>query len=263
MARLYSQEELLDLLYSELISKIDKLNSYAFKGGYVLSNYLAVDEARMTTDIDMSIAGIPDFKNIVNILLPLLNNLKATNQITKYTIKEPKVAKSRNVSGSIKLFRKLDIDGVPKGNKPTVVVCGIDISIHDLSFGLMLQRDGVVSFSFERMLSDKISVLYTNKDTISRRCRDLYDIFLFDYFSVVIDINIMKDCLAYRNIDISSVSHFEEVLKSDYAFIADSIKDLLDDGKRASLGFVVSNNLSPSLIINKVLSVLDTLRGCI
>lgn len=262
MKKLYSVDELLNILYSELVKNSKDIGVYALKGGFVLSRYITNSKMRATSDIDMSVTGDLSFNKIVEVLKPILEKLKLEGQISKYEVKAPRVSETKNTSGKIKLFRKYSKAGIPIANQPSMSVCGIDISIHDLSFGLMTLNDGMTSFSIERMLSDKVAVLYSDERKIIRRCRDLYDIFLFDMLNLRVDIDVFKECLAYRKINIWNKSCFEDiVLNGDYKSLKDVLWDLIQNGKRMDKEFAMVNKVTPDLIISKVLCVLDLLRG--
>ena len=269
--------ELLDYLYENLERILAKLNSYALNGGYVMSNHYARG-FRKTVDIDMSISSKEDFLVIQQELEPILNELCNTGEIFSYKFKLPKVDGTKNVSGGVKLYRK------PSSNngieEPKRVVGGIDISIHDLSFGISVLQNGLKVFSAERSIIDKVSVLYSDKKKILRRVRDLYDLYLFSMLNTEIDINIIKTCINYRNIDICSKTVFAEgnnigvryaleegikyslLLNNDIELI-DAINDMLEKDIRVEKEIFKGGIITVKDIFEEVLSVLDLLRKVI
>lgn len=252
--------ELLDYLYENLERILAKLNSYALNGGYVMSNHYARG-FRKTVDIDMSISSNEDFLVIQQELEPILNGLCGTGEIFSYKFKLPKVDGTKNVSGGVKLYRK------PSSNngieEPKRVVSGIDISIHDLSFGIFELQNGLKVFSAERSIIDKVSVLYSDKKKILRRVRDLYDLYLFSMLNTEIDINIIKTCINYRNIDIGSKTVFEELLDNNDIELIDAINDMLEKDIRVEKEIFKDGIITVKDIFEEVLSVLDLLRKVI
>lgn len=186
--------------------------------------------------------------------MPILDSLKSKGQIGKYKIKEPVVSNSTNISGCFKLYRRFN------ENTPYRLLCGIDVSVHNLSFGIITLEDGVFSFSLERMLSDKISILYKDINTIIRRCRDLYDIFLFNTLSVVVYEDTIKECFKYRNVNIKDKSNLEMLSEEDLNKLYVALNNFLEDGSKVNLDYIQENNISTESIINVNLSVLDFLR---
>lgn len=265
MNNLYSKDDLLSMLYNVLKNHSSNFGVYALKGGFVVSRYIAKKGMRYTSDIDMSVPNTLTFEKVAEAVKPFLDRLKCEGQICRYVIKNPKVVENRKCSGKIALYRKVNIEGVPVENQPSSLICNIDISIHDLSYGLMTLSDGMTSFSIERMLSDKISVLYSNYNTLCRRCRDLYDIYLFDKLGLVVNLYDIIRCLKERKVDITKDSYLEEVLCDNdlNKHLSDLLQSLLTDSQRVDIEFVIMNNLSPEIIKKTVVSVLDKLRCCI
>lgn len=254
-----TESEILDTMFDIILKNSDKVGSYAFKGGYVLSKYY-FKEARCTTDIDMSISNVVSFNMLLGYLKPYLDSLVNSNEIVSYKYRPPKIVGNRSVSGSIGLCRKRHEEGVRPENQKNIIFCKIDISIHDLSFGLMTQNDKAVSFSVERMLADKISVLYLGKDKVLRRIRDCYDIYLYDYLNYILDNEVFKRCLKYRNVDIYKITTFEKLVNMDSNSLKFSLNRFLESGDRVDIMYVKDNNVTADLIINRVLKVLDMLR---
>lgn len=250
--------ELLDYLYESLERILARLNSYALKGGYVMSNLYAKG-FRKTVDIDMSISSKEDFLVIQQELEPILKELCNTGEIFSYKFKLPKVEGTKNVSGGVKLYRK------PSSNngieEPKRVVSGIDVSIHDLSFGVSELQSGLRVFSAERSIIDKVSVLYSDKKKILRRVRDLYDLYLFSVLDTEIDVNIIKTCLNYRNIDISNKTVFEDLLND--LELTNAVSDMLNEDTRVEKGIFKDGAITVKDIFGEVLSVLDLLRKVI
>lgn len=250
---LMSSEEILDLLYKKLLVILSNLDIYALKGGYIMSHYIAKG-MRYSSDIDLSISKAKDFESIKSSIVPLLDSLKNEGQICKYKIKEPQVTESGNRSGCFKLYRNTG------ENTPARLLCGIDVSIHDLSFGVIVINDEVSSFSIERMLADKISILYSDLNTLVRRCRDMYDIFLFDFICAKVDKDSLNKCFSYRNININSKSTLEGLNKEDLKQLYIALDNLLKDESRVELSYIQEYNVSVSNVIRTNLWVLDFLR---
>ena len=155
--------ELLDYIMIFLCERID-LKMSVFKGGYVLTK-LIPDEARLTEDIDFSVSTEGQYKDIIPVLDELGKIFVDKGIITDYEIK-PTIAPTS--SGGIKMS---PVDGTSQ--------IKIDIGWHDLSWGV--QKWGCFGFDnnrfeIERMLSDKISAIYSRKRF--RRTKDLYDFYI-------------------------------------------------------------------------------------
>lgn len=248
-----SEEELLNVLFNSLLPILSNIEFYALKGGYVVSNFISKD-MRKTTDIDMSINSIETFNAIQKDLTPILDELKEKGEIFNYKFSTPKVTKEKNVSGGVKLYRQ------PLENKPKRVVCGIDISIHDVSFGTIKSKLGVNIFSVNRMLADKVSILYKDTSTIIRRIRDLYDIYIFNVLNCTIDVEELSKCLAYRNIDYNEISVFESADKKSKVEIYEAVKVLLLNSRKVNIKYIQENNVTAKDIIESVIFTLDFIR---
>jgi hypothetical protein len=244
-----------DKMFEILKSHKDEMGVYAFKGGYVLSNY-KVKEGRSTSDIDMSIESDISFYKIVDILAPFLNSLKNSGYIYNYKVKKPMITKDRNISGGISLYKKSN------DNSKAFKFCGIDISIHDLSYGVVQMKDGIYAFSDERSIADKLSLLF-NGDVkqICRRCRDIYDIYLYSILNTEIDVEILSKCLNKRSVCISNKSNFEKLLSSsDFYILYDELSKLISDGNRVDLEFIIAKGITVEILVDTVLSEIDFLR---
>lgn len=136
----------------------------AYKGGFVLTCLLP-EVARRTEDIDFSISEKSQYEQVKVILKELGDLLVSKGIFASYDIK---VTISETSSGGIKLIKS-------DGTKPV----GIDIGLHTLSYGVMSwEYNGMPCnrFEVERMLSDKISAIYSRKRF--RRTKDLYDFYI-------------------------------------------------------------------------------------
>lgn len=154
----------------------------ALKGGYLLTKLL--EHPRATTDIDFSIEKKEEYEQLKNLFQDIGEDLKKRNIVCKYNIKEE--IKEKN-SGGVKFY---DASGK--------VIAGIDVGLHDLSYGIReykltdLESKG---FSVERMLSDKITSILSRKRF--RRSKDLYDFFcLANTFNI--DYELLYLCLESR-----------------------------------------------------------------
>ena len=112
--------------------------------------------------------------------------------------------------------------------------------------------DGFSQYTFERMLADKICVMYSNTDTILRRIRDVYDIFcIYRRIYRSVDRGLVLDLLIDRGVNISQKSVFENVIEHDPERILKALKDMLEDdtrvdkayGKKVDIGGVIETVL--------------------
>ena len=136
----------------------------AYKGGFVLTCLLP-EEARRTEDVDFSISDAGQYEHLKVILHELGNLLVSKGLFISYEIKE---TITETMSGGIKFVKK-------DGSKNI----GIDIGLHTLSYGVTKwEYKGLPCnrFEVERMLSDKISAIYSRKRF--RRTKDLYDFYI-------------------------------------------------------------------------------------
>lgn len=172
--------DFMDELALCVLKSLDNLETFCFKGGWVLSK-LFPNEFRKTVDIDMSIIDLKYFDIMKDNLIKLCEEWKQDGEIHNYKIKSPEPEKRR--SGFVKLYRLR-----PSGGK--YKVSGIDISVKDISNCTVVLNNSIPVFTFERMLADKFKVLHSGKDKISRRIKDVFDI------SLIIDrVNLNKDIL--------------------------------------------------------------------
>lgn len=155
--------EILDFIMIFLCERID-LELSVFKGGYVLTK-LIPDEARLTEDIDFSVSEDKQYSDIIPVLEDLAVVLKSKGIITEYEIK-PTIAPTS--SGGIKMIAADGSSNIK-----------IDIGWHDISWGVQhwkYQDYDCNRFEVERMLSDKISAIYSRKRF--RRTKDIYDFYI-------------------------------------------------------------------------------------
>ena len=172
--------DFMDELALCVLKSLDNLETFCFKGGWVLSK-LFPNEFRKTVDIDMSIIDLKYFDIMKDNLIKLCEGWRQDGEIHNYKIKSPEPEKRR--SGFVKLYRLR-----PNGGK--YKVSGIDISVKDISNCVVILNNSIPVFTFERMLADKFKVLHSDVDKLSRRIKDIFDI------SLIIDrVNIDKDVL--------------------------------------------------------------------
>ena len=244
---------LIKALLSEIFNAIKDYNGglvYSFKGGFILSNYLSPDGARETKDIDLSIGNVSDFYIITDIVSGILDKWKTRGVIYSYKIKKPVEGVS---SGGIDIYRKID------PNLKAFVWTGLDISVHDMNFGIIKIRD-FNCYSIERMLIDKVSVMYANEITLLRRSRDMYDIYLLNLLNYSLNGKIIDASIKDRNLNINKESTFEKLLMTDDGkekLINGIIITLRD---RASKDWISKCNITSSDILRSVEYVLWLLR---
>lgn len=166
------------------------------------------------------------------------------------------ITKNRNISGGISLYKKSN------DNSKAFKFCGIDISIHDLSYGVVQMKDGIYTFSDERSIADKLSLLFNGDiKQICRRCRDIYDIYLYSILNTEIDVEILSKCLNKRSVCISDKSNFEKLLSSsDFYILYDELSKLISDGNRVDLEFIIAKGITVEILVDTVLSEIDFLR---
>ena len=158
-----TRPEILDFIMLFLCRRID-LKWNAFKGGFVLTKLLP-DEARMTEDIDFSVSEAGQYYSIIPILNELGEVLKANGVIETYEVKGMIGERS---TGGIHMRTSKDSKDIK-----------IDIGWHDLSWGVQkwnYEGFDCNRFEVERMLTDKISAVYSRKRF--RRPKDIYDIYI-------------------------------------------------------------------------------------
>lgn len=247
---------LLDLFYRVLGSKLDKTR-YAFKGGYILGKYTGIDN-RSTRDLDMTIAGEKDFVNIEGILEPVLDELVKRGVIDSYKFKMPKVTDDRNISGGLTVYKKgKSANNVLKKFKYT----GIDISIHPMNVGgVIINPDGFSQYSLERSLGDKVAVLYSDRDMLLRRIRDVYDIHCI--ISVTDgNISILR-CYEFcelRNVNVQRKSVLEELVSYNSDIIFGALKDFLCNDERTLIQDV--SDVQIRRILESAFWLLERLRS--
>lgn len=202
-----SREEILDYIMVFLCERID-LNVSVFKGGYVLTK-LIPDEARMTEDIDFSISEERQYYEIIPVLEDLGEQLLKLNIITSYEVKPSIGPRS---SGGIHM-------SVP-GNISDIK---IDIGWHDLSWGVSKWNCigfDCNRFEVERMLSDKISAIYSRKRF--RRTKDIYDFYILtNHFDV--DMGKLRDYIIKRGLIDWNADPFREEVVTEYAKAYDKL----------------------------------------
>lgn len=160
-----SDIEILDYIMVTLCHCLDT-RKMAFKGGYVLNKIMPIPVSRDTMDIDFSISIIDYYKDVITVLNSVGENLVYDGIIQSYEIKETIGPTS---SGGIKLHR----------DSSKVRDLGVDVGLHDINHGVVpmsILGVNVNRFSTERMLSDKISAIFSRRRF--RRPKDLYDFYI-------------------------------------------------------------------------------------
>lgn len=178
-----NQMQLLDELLLQLINKVDEL--LVFKGGYMLSKVLPA--SRMTHDIDLSILNQEEYEN----MKPKLKS------IGEYFIQKG-LADSYEIMDIIPQKKSGGIKLLSDNHK---VVIGLDISVQNLSYGITKEDINIAvvdSYCIERMLSDKLYVILSNKRY--RRTKDLYDLYNITQY-MNIDYKLLKECIYQRGYD--------------------------------------------------------------
>ena len=190
----------------------------SFKGGFVLTQL--IKEARRTTDIDFSISEKGQYEIVKTVLHSLGEELVSKGVFVAYEIKDDIAETS---SGGIK-FEKAD------GSKNI----GIDIGLHSLSYGIQewdYMGYDCFRFEFERMLSDKLSAIYSPKRF--RRTKDLYDFYIITS-NFDIDMEKLKEYIVLRNTIKWGADPFREEVLVQYAIAYDKLNLIGTDGYELS-----------------------------
>lgn len=120
---------------------------------------------------------------------------------------------------------------------------------------------GFNCYSVERVLIDKISVLYADIGTIIRRSRDLYDIYLLSQLNYSMNYSNILRALEDRGIDLSRRSVFEQEIYTEEGSLALETainKTLVSD--KVDTNWVKSYNVTSKKVIESVLHILWMLR---
>lgn len=209
------REDILDYIMIFLCERID-IKLSVFKGGYVLTK-LMPDEARMTEDIDFSISEEHQYYDIIPVLEDLGNDLIRLGVITGYEVK-PTIGERS--SGGIHMMTL--------GNIPDLK---IDIGWHDLSWGVSSWSCvgfDCKRFEVERMLSDKISAIYSRKRF--RRTKDIYDFYILtNNFDV--SLPKLKEYIINRGLIDWNADPFREEVVTQYAKAYDKLTVATCDGR--------------------------------
>ena len=211
-----SREDILDYIMVFLCERID-IKLSVFKGGYVLTK-LMPDEARMTEDIDFSISEEHQYYDIIPVLEDLGNDLIRLGVITGYEVK-PTIGE--RLSGGIHMMTP--------GNVPDLK---IDIGWHDLSWGVSSWSCvgfDCKRFEVERMLSDKISAIYSRKRF--RRTKDIYDFYILtNNFDVSLP-KLKEYIIINRGLIDWNADPFREEVVAQYAKAYDKLTVATCDGR--------------------------------
>lgn len=195
-----SRPEILDFIMLFLCRRID-LKWNAFKGGFVLTKLLP-EEARMTEDIDFSVSEDGQYYKLIPVLKELGEVLLNKGVIEGYEVKESIGERS---TGGIHMSTSKESKDIK-----------IDIGWHDLSWGVQkwdYEGFDCNRFEVERMLTDKISAVYSRKRF--RRPKDIYDIYiLLRNFDV--DLNKLRSYVEKRGTIEWEADPFREEVYREY-----------------------------------------------
>ena len=202
-----TRPEILDYIMIFLCSRIT-LSFNAFKGGYVLTQLLP-SVARATEDIDFSISEEGQYMEIIPVLNELGNDLLSKGIIESFEVK-PSI--SPNTTGGIHMTTNRDFKDIK-----------IDIGFHDLSWGITDWKFNGFDcnrFEVERMLSDKISAMYSRKRF--RRTKDIYDFYILtNNFDVSMDK--LRNFIELRGSIDWDADPFREDVQKEYAKAYDKL----------------------------------------
>ena len=121
--------------------------------------------------------------------------------------------------------------------------------------------EGVYEFTLERSLADKINVMYTDFRTISRRTRDIYDIFLITSKIGGIKYDVLLNYIERLGINIDELSVLEHII----FFEEDDkkkqiVKKLEDFLKKNGDSEDIELSADPKKIISYCIKFLETVR---
>lgn len=260
--KLVKQQRMLDEMYT-IIKKNMPVGTYAFKGGYILKSLLnsceTTKNVRRTTDLDVDISSEDMFDLLVKILTPYMESLKNKGEIYSFTCSRPQIKNGIPISGTIKLRVK------DSPNTRAHVICGIDVGVHPLFFGVIQLNDGATCLSLESMLADKFCALcYNSRKDIIRRSKDILDIYLVGQFvkeckySLNKNIIIRKVCNSRNFKGAIGRSSLELVFQTDYDSLMASMYNLLDSTR---VDKSILEYSSAKEIVSSALNFVNYMRG--
>lgn len=178
-----TDSDLLD--YVALVIARNMASRVAFKGGWML-NQIFNGKSRRTKDVDLSVSRTGDYDAIKIILARIAELLFRRGKIAYFKIKEDI---SPTSSGGITCY-----------NADNEIVIGVDVGLHDISYGVKhyTTKVEVDAFTTERMLSDKLLSVLSRKRL--RRIKDLYDIYALCY-AFDFDGNKILECAVNRGME--------------------------------------------------------------
>lgn len=227
-------EEYLDFIYMKLAETFN--TEAVFKGGYILANTLNPDIARRTTDIDLSIQNSELYIKLKTVFMEIAEHFKSLGIVDSYKIKDTIDSK---ISGGVKFYK----DGKN--------IFGVDVGLHDLSYGvrtIRLHDLNSRAFTVERMLADKLASILSPRRC--RRSKDLYDFFILTS-TYKVDLVMLKEFLDLREPDLTywplSVEAIRELAKAYNKLIVRSI-----------LGIEISKPVYSS-VLERIVTFVDTL----
>ena len=245
----------------QAICSVLPVSSYAFKGGYVLKSILdtnpSTKDLRRTTDLDMDISKEEYYDMIINALIPVGDKWIARGVVSSYKYTKP----TERTSGYFKLYKK------PSENVRSFVFCGIDIGLHPLFYGIIQLNNGVNVYSLERMVSDKLWVMFIGtKKQILHRSKDILDIYLVLRYLTEQHKSLNKQELLKNinmriktnGVSLSNKSNLETLFLSDPKAVYNSMHSLISS-VRVAVEF--KNDLDINSIIKTTIVFINSVRG--
>lgn len=171
-----SDIQILDWLFTKLVDYMGK-DKLTFQGGYVLTKILPDTMVRATTDIDFNVIKKEYINDVLEFMKLVVNTLLDKKIVSDHRIR---YGDANDITYGLKMIRSSN------GSRKI----GFDIGLCTYTTGLIstnINDKEVQIYSVERMLSDKISAMYSR--VRGRRTKDLYDIYLL---SEKFDINMIK-----------------------------------------------------------------------
>lgn len=260
-----TRERILQDMFS-IVRSVLPTSSYAFKGGYMLKTILnssaKTRNIRHTTDLDIDISSEEYFDKIVDSLKPYLESLKSAGVIYSYMFKRPQIKGTRNISGSVRLYRK------GSENTKKYVFCGIDIGVHPLFYGIVQMVDGTNVYSLERSLADKFCAMYFQEEKgILHRAKDIMDLFLIQQYlteqSVQLNFKLILFSIHSKLEDmrlsaLPDVSSLERIYVYKKTALVDAVKQTIMSER---IQEELLDYSSASDIIKSAISFVNVLRG--
>lgn len=228
--------------------------TYAFKGGYVLSSKVGRG-LRRTHDIDITVLNSNTFELAISPIIKYSEYLKDKGTIWNYAVSDPIISSTRNKSGGIKLYIKKD------SNTRKSVLCGVDMSIHNLDVGVEIGISGFCQYSNELMVADKVSAMYGTERNVLRRIRDIFDIYLLNRICNWNMNNVLVIRKVYeRGANLHTLSTLELLYQRDQSDLLNKMHQMVDKNDKIDKRLFNSLGIDCNDVLMCVFRYLNELR---